>query len=200
MLMRTLPLLLLGLLAAEGTRQAEALTAHLRQTALVHGTFTQTRHLAALRRPLSSNGSLVVDRERGVIWQVKKPIAMTFVMGPAGIAEFDANGQRKRTASKDTPMVSQMGRIVKSLLKGEWNAVEEYFTIRSAGSPERWDIILDPKPTTAAYLRQVRVQGAAFLERIQVVEAGGDRMELVFQDLRTDLPLSDAEARLYEWR
>lgn len=200
MMMRTVPLLLLCLLAAKGTLQAEALTAHLRQTAIVHGTFTQTRHLAALSRPLSSNGCVVVAREHGVIWQVNKPISLTFVMGPTGTAEFDAQGQRKRTASKEAPMVVQMGRIVKSLLKGEWSAVEEYFTLRSIGTPERWEILLEPKPVAATFIRQVRVQGGAFLERIQVEEAGGDRMELVFQNLRTDLPLSDAEARMFEIR
>lgn len=200
MLMRTVPWVLLGLLAAQGARQAETLTAHLRQTAIVHGTFSQTRHLAALSRPLTSSGNVVVDREHGVIWQVKKPIALTFVMGPAGIAEFDANNQRMRKSSKEAPMVSHVGRIVKSLLQGEWSAVEEYFAIHSEGSPERWEIILAPKPATAAYLRQVRVNGGAFLERIQVVEAGGDWMELVFENLQIDLPLSDEEVRLYEVR
>jgi hypothetical protein len=42
----------------------------------------------------------------------------------------------------------------------------------------------------------VRVSGGAYLERIQVEEASKDRMELVFDHPREDLPLTEAEARL----
>lgn len=183
-------------LLGQDARQAEALTAHLRQTALVHGTFTQTRHLAALSRPLTSSGTLVVDRDKGVLWQVRKPLALTFVLGPQGIFEVDASGKRKGQSSREAPMVAQMGRIVQSLLKGQWRGVEDYFTVRGQGTPQRWEITLDPKPATAAFIKQVKVSGGAFLERIRVEEPGGDRSELAFKDLRTDLPLAEAEGRL----
>jgi hypothetical protein len=184
-------------LAAQGAAPAEALTAHLRATALVHGSFTQTRTLAALSRPLVSRGDLVVDQARGVLWMVHKPLTLTFVMGPAGIREVSSTGQGKAPASEEAPMVAQMGRIVKSLLKGRWDAVEDYFTVKGQGTPAKWEVLLDPRPVAAGYIKRVKVQGGAFLERIQVEEPSGDRMELTFQNLRTDLPLSAAEARLF---
>lgn len=187
-------------LSAQDLRQAEALTAHLHQTARLHGTFTQTRHLAALSRPLISTGTLVVDRDRGVLWQVKKPLTLTFVLGPAGIFEVDGAGKRKGQASREAPMVAQMGRIVQSLLKGQWRGVEEHFTVRGTGTPQRWEITLDPRPATAPFIRQVKVQGGAFLEKIRVEEPAGDRMELAFRELRTDLPLAETEARLLALR
>jgi hypothetical protein len=197
---RALPVLLL--LAAGSAPGApplpEALTAHLARTPLLHAGFTQTRTLAALSRPLRSSGTLVVSREHGVLWQVVRPLVLTVVVTPAGLTEVDAAGARTVRSARDQPMVAHMARIMKSLLEGRWEALDDLFTVRAGGGgPDRWTVTLVPRPRTAAFLRGVTVSGARFLERIQVEEANGDRMELVFDHPRADLPLSRAEARLF---
>jgi hypothetical protein len=193
----TLPFLLAAALGAPGTSRAEALTLHLRRAPLVHGTFRQTRHLAVLSRPLVATGDLVVDRDRGVLWQVKKPLVRTFVLGPGGLREADAAGKAIRQPSQEAPVMAQMARIVGSLLKGQWSTLDDFFTVHPQGDPSRWEIVLEPRPSTAPFLKRVRVSGAAFLERIQVEEPGGDTMDVTFQNPRADLPLTGEEARLF---
>ena len=86
----------------------EALTAHLREAAVVHLAFHQTRTLAALSRPLRSSGSLVLARDLGVIWELQKPVAMTYVMGPKGLLVVAGDGRRERRTARDAPVVAQM--------------------------------------------------------------------------------------------
>jgi hypothetical protein len=177
----------------------EALTAHLKNTPMLHVEFTQTRTLAALSRPLKTTGRLVLAKDQGVIWQVRKPLNLTYVVGPKGMLEVGPDGKAKLKSAKDVPMVAQMGRILRALLQGQWSALEDYFTIRGEGKAERWKILLVPKQQTATFLKGVQVTGGRFIERIHVDEVSGDGMDLVFDHPRTDEPLSDEELRLFRF-
>lgn len=176
----------------------EALTAHLRATPLVHADFTQTRTLKALTKPLVSRGSVVVDQGRGILWQVKKPLALTFVVTPKGVLEVGPDGRRKVQTAQDAPMVAEMGRILKALVEGRFSALEGWFSLQGSGTPDRWEIRLAPKAAAAAFLKGATLQGGRTLERLRLVEPGGDTSEVVFTGTRTDQPLSDPERALLD--
>ena len=173
-----------------------ALTAHLKEAALVHVDFTQTRTLAALSRPLKASGSLVLARDLGVIWALRKPVALTYVMGPKGLLVVDSEGRRSHRAAREAPVVAQMGKVFGSLIQGDWKALDEYFTVTGSGTPEQWQVVLAPKAQTASFLKRVQLNGGRFIQRISILEAAGDRMDLMFEHQRVDAPLTEAEARL----
>ena len=174
----------------------DAVTAHLKEFSTLHVEFTQTRTLAALSRPLKASGSMTLSRELGVLWQIRKPLTLGFVITPKGLMEVGPDGKPRAKAAKDAPVVAQMGRILQSLLQGRWSALDDYFTLRAEGNPERWKIILAPKPQTASFIKGVQVAGGRFLERVHVEEAGGDTMDILFERPRTADPLTEAETRL----
>ena len=171
------------------------LTAHLKEAACVHLEFTQTRTLAAVSRPLKADGSLVLARDLGVIWTLKHPLAITYVMGPKGLMVVDGDTRERKTA-RESPMVAQMGRVFQALAQGDWRALESYFTVTGQGRPERWEVTLLPRPETSAFIKRIRLDGGRCIDRIRIDEPAGDRMELLFQHQRLDLPLTEAETRL----
>jgi hypothetical protein len=174
------------------------LTAHLREAACVHLDFTQTRTLAALSRPLKAGGSLVLARDRGLIWTLKRPVALTYVMTPRGLLVLDAEGGRERRTARDAPVVAQLGRVFQAVTQGDWQALDAWFTASGSGSPERWTVELMPRPQAAAFVRRIRLDGGRCIDRVRLEEPGGDRMELQFQNQRLDLPLSADEAALLD--
>ena len=191
-----LPLLFLpaALLQAQAVLPG-ALTAHLKEAACVHLDFTQTRTLAALSRPLKSSGSLVLARDKGVIWALKRPLAITYVMGPKGL--MVVNGDvKERKGAREAPMVAQMGQSFQALAQGDWHVLESFFTVTGAGDPGRWEVDLAPRPQAAAFVKRVRLTGGRFIDRIRVDEPAGDRTDLVFQHQTLDAPLTADEARL----
>ena len=193
------PPVLLGLaapfLAAQGPA-AGALTAHLKEAALVHLDFTQTRTLAALSRPLKASGSMVLARDQGVIWALARPVAVTYVMGPKGLLVVNGDGSQERKSARETPMVAQMGRIFQAVAQGDWQQLEGLFAVSAQGRAGQWEVTLLPKPQAAPFLKRIRLDGGRVIDRIRIDEAGGDRQELVFEHQRTDLPLTPAEAAL----
>jgi hypothetical protein len=170
---------------------AQALTAHLREAALVHLDFTQTRHLAALSRPLKASGSMVLARDQGVIWALARPVAITYVISPKGMLVVNPDGSEERKS-----VAAQMGRIFLAVTQGDWPALEGLFTVAGEGRPERWSVTLQPKPQAAPFIKRIRLEGGRFVERIRIDEAGGDRQDLAFEHQRTDAPLTPAEAKL----
>jgi len=194
---QTLALLILPALAlrAQGPLPG-SLARHLQEAACVHLDFTQTRTLAALSRPLKASGSMVLARDKGLIWELRRPVAITYVMGPPGLTVVDADGRRERKDAREAPMVAQMGRVFTAVAQGDFKSLEGYFTVTFEGRPERWTVTLLPKAQTAAFVQRIRLDGGAFIDRIRMDEAGGDRTELAFQHQRVDLPLTEAEARL----
>jgi hypothetical protein len=193
-----LALLLLLLLpgAVLQGQMPSGLTAHLAEAACIHLDFSQTRTLAALSRPLKASGSLVLDRDKGVIWALQHPVALTYVMGPRGLLVVNGDGSRERKSAREAPMVAQMGQIFQALAKGDWHALDAYFTVTGEGRPERWEVNLTPNAQAAAFVKHIRLNGGRFIDRIRVDEAAGDRTELVFQHQTMDAPLTGAEAAL----
>jgi hypothetical protein len=193
------PLLLPALSALALHGQAalpESLTRQLQEAACVHLDFVQTRTLAALSRPLKASGSLVLARGQGVIWAVQRPVAITYVMGPQGLLVVNGDGTRERKSAQDSPVVAQMGRIVTAMTRGDWKTLDSLFTVAGTGRPEHWEVTLQPKGPTAAFVKGIRLEGGRFIDRIRMEEPGGDHTELLFQHQRMDAPLSEAERRL----
>jgi hypothetical protein len=194
-----LPLLLLPVLAAPLPAALPGnIAAHLREAACVHLDFVQTRVLAALSRPLKASGSMVLARGRGVIWALRRPLAITYVMGPGGLLVVDADGRRERKSARDAPLVAQVGRVFQALAQGDWTALDSLFTVTGGGTPRRWQVELLPRPQAQSFVRRIRLDGGPFIDRVRVEEPAGDRMELTFSNQRVDLPLSPDEAALLD--
>jgi hypothetical protein len=174
----------------------ESLTAHLKGTVQLHMNFTQTRTLAALSKPLKTTGSFVLAKGRGVIWQVRKPLSLTYVISPATLLEVGPDGKATRKDPKDVPMVAQMGRIFEALFEGHWKALDDTFTVKPEGTPGHWKITLTPRSRKLETLKEIQLTGAGSIERIQVQEPSGDGMELAFERPDSDSPLSEEEQRL----
>jgi len=181
---------------AAAAAPAEALTAHLREIQVLHAEFTQTRTLAALTRPLRSTGSLVLARDQGAIWQIRRPLALTYVITPLGIAEVGPDGRPERKAAGDAPVAARLGQILQSVIQGRWSALDDYFTVQAEGRSEKWKIVLAPKAQAAPFLKRIQVSGGRFIERVRLDEPGGDSMDLVFEHPRVQDPLTEAESRL----
>jgi len=191
-----LNVLLLPAAALHAQALPGSLTAHLKEAACIHLDFVQTRTLAALTRPLKASGSMVLARDKGVIWALKHPVALTYVMGPKGLMVVDSDGGKERKGAREAPMVAQMGRIFQALAQGDWHVLDSFFTVTGEGDPAHWEVNLLPNAQAAAFVKRVRLNGGKFIDRVRVEEPSGDRMELAFQHQRMDAPLTAAEAAL----
>lgn len=148
--------------------------AQIEQHAVVRAEFTQSKQMAALKRPLVTTGRLVFSRRHGVLWQIEQPYRITYVLGEERIVEIAANGTRRERGLRDVPGMAQVGRVFRALLGANTAALGETFTVVVRGDPGKWEIDLKPRQAQLAqFLSGLYLSGGRFVEHIRIDENGG---------------------------
>lgn len=174
-----LSLLLLAAAPLQAATPADADTlarigAQIEQHAVVRAEFTQSKQMAALKRPLVTTGRLVFSRRHGVLWQIEQPYRITYVLGEERIVEIAADGTRRERGLRDVPGMAQVGRVFRALLGANTAALGETFTVVVRGDPGKWEIDLKPRQAQLAqFLSGLYLSGGRFVENIRIDENGG---------------------------
>lgn len=187
--MRRLIFTLLLLLADLSTAQSAKpdtltrISAQIEQHAVIRAEFTQTKQMAALKRPLVTTGHLVFSRQHGVLWQIEHPYRMSYILGEDRIVEIAADGTRRERGLRDVPGLTQVGRIFRALLGANTPALREAFDTNLQGDPTHWEIRLKPREAQLAqFLGGLNLSGGRFVESIRIDEAGGDTTVIRFRN------------------
>lgn len=173
------------------------LLARLDQTRVIQASYVQTKTLQALKRPLVTHGKLVFVRDRGVLWRIDKPYRASYLLGTDSVTEIAADGRRKLRGVNEVPALAQIGKVFQAIFQGDIQALSNYFEVSRQGDDAHWRLELAPKPQLARFLKSIHAQGSNFLERLDLVEASGDRTRIDFSDSQLDTPLDAADQALF---
>lgn len=139
-------------------------------------TFTETRNVAMLEKPLESSGRMSFEAPDAFVRETLKPRSERIAI--AGNSITLSQGTRSRTMSLDAaPEAAILVDAIRGVLSGNREAIEKKFVTSVAGSADRWTLEMLPRD---ARLREklvsVRVSGkqASVLE-VAVAMADGDR-------------------------
>ena len=197
-----LALLLAGfasvLQAAPADDIASRLNARLEKTPVIRADFEQAKTMAAFKTPLLTRGRLVFTAQQGVLWQIDKPLKLTYVLQEDRIVEIDEDGAIQVRTSKDLPGMAQVGRIFRGLLGGQTQALGDLFDSRSSGDPERaWSLVLTPRNAQVGqFIGRIELTGGRHLESIRITEASGDSSTIRFSRTQEAGALSPEEQKL----
>ncbi|AVS87852.1 hypothetical protein C8238_05945 [Paracidovorax avenae] len=181
--------------ASTGTATLSSLAQHVAQHPVVRAEFTQTRQMAALKRPVVTTGRIVYSRERGVLWQIEKPYAMTYVLQDDKVVEIGADGQRRE---RQVQGLAEIGRVFRAVLSADTQALAGYFDIAVQGTTAQWTLELKPRqPQMAQVMERIRITGDQFVQTLRMDEAGGDSTSLRFRGTQGADALSEAELQRF---
>jgi hypothetical protein len=143
--------------------------------------FTQTRILSGVDRPLVSRGSVLVTPE-AVEWTVTDPVEVKTRMAEDGIFQSVMGGPEEpvQAGGAANPIVSDSGLI--ALLRGDFTAVDTYYdTEKSALQDGDWQVQMAPKSDSmSAYVTDITVTGCQAIETIRLRQTNGDEMHVTF--------------------
>jgi len=160
--------------SAADTDTLALIGAQIEQHAVVRADFTQSKQMAALKRPLLTSGHLVFSRRHGVLWQIEQPYRMSYVLGEDRIVEIAADGTRRERGLREVPGLAQVGRVFRALLGANTVALREVFNANVRGDASKWEIELKPRqPQLAQFLSGLTLSGGSFVDSIRINEAGG---------------------------
>lgn len=200
-------LIILSLLLISMNTHADELTNRIQKqlsnAPILRGEFVQTRELTGLKRPLKSNGRMLVDKSRGVLWKTEKPIAGILRISRQEIVQKDGSQVLMRLSAEKEPVVKTIGSVLFSLFAGDMATLVRYFS--HTGSLQRrdglrgWELQLTPRdPALAGLIRRIDLKGSAHAEEVILRAESGDLTRIEFRKVNSARTLTANEVAEFE--
>ncbi|ROO13083.1 hypothetical protein BK673_03405 [Pseudomonas fluorescens] len=184
-------LALLTLSALANAFDLQQLSAQLAKPEVIHGQFTQEKHLRALPQPLISKGSFVLAKNHGLLWLLKTPLQQDYRISAKGIARRDDNGWQ---LLPNKSAGAEQNRLFLAVLQGDSSGLQRDFELALSGDAQQWKLTLTPRSLLLKQVfNQINIDGGALVQTIELLETQGDSTVLRMQDSNASQPLSDAE-------
>jgi len=168
---------------------------------LLRGQFIQTKTMQMFNQPLLSTGHFLLDQQQGLIWAQVRPFPVSLVLVKGKLSQQFAGQLAEVILAKDNPMVFYFSHLFLSLFKGDVAALTEQFTIIVSEKKHNWQLLLTPKSAPLNKIfANITIQGAEFIEQLQLTELNGDISLIEFKKQQTSpAQLSDEELRAFQF-
>lgn len=166
----------------------------LQRAELVAGEFEQSQRVAALSRPLVSRGRFVFERERGIFWQVREPVAASLILtvdGRVHSGDGDGGGVAGERA------LGFMARLLNSVMRGELETLRESFEVTGEIDARAWQLRLTPSSgPLGRVIEVIEVSGNRSVRQVVLRAGDGDSSRLNFHAITFPAALPDYAAAL----
>ncbi|WP_460118753.1 outer membrane lipoprotein carrier protein LolA [Pseudomonas sp. S2_C03] len=158
---------------------------------VIHGQFTQEKHLRALPQPLTSKGSFVLAKNHGLLWLLKTPLQQDYRITAKGIARRDASGWQLLPGKSAG---TEQNRLFLAVLQGDSRGLKRDFELSLGGDAQNWTLTLIPRSVLLKQVfNQINITGGELVHSIELLETQGDRTLMRMQDSTSTSPLSETE-------
>jgi len=169
----------------------QQLSDQLAKPSVIHGNFTQEKHLRALPQPLVSKGTFVLAKDHGLLWLLKTPLQQDYRISAQGIARRDASGWQPLP---NKSAGAEQNRLFLAVLQGDSSGLQRDFELQLKGEANDWKLTLIPRSLLLKQVfTQINIDGGDLVQKIELLETQGDSTLLRMQDSTAAQPLSDAE-------
>jgi len=180
-----LALLLASQLAsAENRFTVEQLMRELSQVRSARGKFVERKDLAMLETPLESSGTLLYAAPGRVEKHMLTPREESLVLdGDTLVIENKHTGKRRSLTLQEHPVVWGFAESIRSTLTGDLATLQRFYKVALEGDARAWRLRLEPiEPRMRQAVAEIRLGGSGtWVNRIEVLEAGGDRSVMVIE-------------------
>jgi hypothetical protein len=148
----------------------------LRAVKSAHGRFVERKYLAALSAPLELSGTLAYTAPGRLEKRTLQPRAERLLLEGNTLTVEDQK-RRRSYALEQNPPIWAFVESIRSTLAGDLETLNRFYDVRLEGERSAWRLTLRPsEPSMQSMVSEIRIGGrGAWLEAIEVLDAGGDR-------------------------
>ncbi|MCG7965217.1 MAG: outer membrane lipoprotein carrier protein LolA [Candidatus Thiodiazotropha taylori] len=139
--------------------------------------FTETRQLALLDQPIEQQGTLLFQ----------PPDRLVRTLAPPSNAKYEIEGNRLtlwRNQQQQVVLLDNIPELLafsasfRSVLSGDRETLERYFSPELTGNRDAWSLNLTPKEAAlGSKIKRIEITGTALqIERYLVIESNGDQI------------------------
>lgn len=150
---------------------------------VLRGNFTEEHYFNNSPTPLHSEGQFLVAPGRGIIWLVQKPLPLTFVFTPQGMAQSIAGMPLMQTRVKNMSVVAQISGLLGSAMAGDWDALSSVFIVARSPTPKGWSADLKPRDAKSGLpFSTLTTEGGRFVESAKALRLDGGLETFAFSN------------------
>lgn len=186
------------------TSGAQALLAQVRQRVqnapVVRGQFRQRKTVQGFKQPLQSEGDFVVVRDKGIVWQVRKPFASALIVKPDSLLSRGADGSvAMQMKAQDEPVLRTINAMLFAVMAADLAKLVQFFEVTGQVQGNNWSLHLVPRDAMLAqWLKAVDLRGQEFVQEVQLQEVRGDHSQILILNSAAEPTLSAQDAALFE--
>jgi outer membrane lipoprotein-sorting protein len=164
----------------------------------VEARFREHKQLALLSEPLESRGTLYFVPPNRLCRETSAPSRTRLVIDGDRFSFRDAAGGQRVDLSA-SPIAREYVANFIVLFNGDLDALRQRYEPRFRADASGWTLELVPRARLREFVERVTLAGhGRALDRMELVETGGDRTTTWFEVVRTDRAFSDEElARIF---
>jgi hypothetical protein len=157
----------------------------LAQSQALRGAFEQRKFLAGIPKALISRGEFTFARDRGVWWHTRVPFDSEFILTRDGMIQRDAGGTPIKLTSQQQPALRVVADVFLSLFALDLKLLSENFDTFGNADAQGWRLGLAPHTgALGGVVARVTIHGKTRVDHVDLVDAHGDRTELLLSDDR----------------
>ena len=160
------------------------------------GAFTQERTIGLLATAVKSEGEMTLVRPDRLRWELRPPDAITYWIGPEGLAYATPSGG----ASVGKSAAGRFGAVLAdlmTLLGGDLPKLRARYDL-STQKADGGGLVLSARPTAEEVKKHVKSLSLRLapnlwaVQRIEIEEVGGDRSVITFPNMARDVKVDPA--------
>jgi outer membrane lipoprotein-sorting protein len=143
-------------------------------------TFTETKHIAILDRPVESTGELVFTPPDRLEKRSTGLNAERMVVDRETLT-LERGGRKQVLSLREHPQVGVFVESIRGTLAGDRGALEKTYSLALEGDAQRWRLVLKPRDRQlAGIVARIVISGSeAQVRRIEIEQADGDSSVMV---------------------
>ncbi|MBV8624799.1 MAG: outer membrane lipoprotein carrier protein LolA [Herbaspirillum sp.] len=183
-----------------GAAPVQQIQAALAKPAVMCGRFDQTKQLSGIKKPLQSHGRFCVLKDRGILWQTLQPFPNTLRITRESIVQMQDGRVAMKLDAQQEPVVKMINSVLFSLLAGDLSQLDSLFELDGTLRDGHWQVALKARqPALAKAIGDISLEGSAYVEKVLMKEAGGDRTEISFSAIKTgDAAITAQEGAMFD--
>ncbi|WP_174510165.1 outer membrane lipoprotein carrier protein LolA [Klebsiella oxytoca] len=198
--MRWWPLLALLLSPLVSALTLDDLQQRFTEQPVIRAHFDQTRTIKDLPQPLRSQGTMLIARDTGLLWDQTTPFPMQLLLDDKRMVQV-INGQPPQTiTAENNPQMFQFNHLLRALFQADRRVLEQNFRVEFSDKGQgRWTLSLTPLTTPLDKIfATIDLAGQTYLDHIQLNDKQGDRTDITLsQHQLTPAHLTDDERQRF---
>lgn len=189
--MRTLILSILFFLLCVSLPAAQPLAERLtplKKVKVTSADYTQIRTIADLDMQVTIKGSMVYEKDGRLRWQAESPVRTITIIGQESLQNYDCETKKLITLdAKKFPWLKLIRECFTDSFTGDPEKLQKRFQIK-----EITPYILELTPADlllADWVQTLQItfrQDFAAVEKVEILEKNGDRLEILYHNIKID--------------